>query len=157
MPDGNGKAIAFVGFMGAGKSAAARALARALGTDAVDADAAIEADAGRPVAEIFADEGEAGFREREERIVLALLERGGVVSLGGGAVESERVREALAGHVAVWCDVDEDVAWERVSRNDRRPLGRDPEEFARRFAARRPLYESVARCVLPSMAREAAG
>jgi shikimate kinase / 3-dehydroquinate synthase len=150
------RTIAFVGFMAAGKSSAARAAAAALGTEPVDADAQIEADAGRTVAEIFEAEGEAGFREREERVVLGLLERGGVVALGGGAVESTRVREALAGHLAVWCDVDRETAWERVSRNDRRPLGRDRGEFDRRFEARLPLYEQVARAVLPSSAREAA-
>ncbi len=149
-------AIAFVGFMGAGKSAAARTVARALGTEPLDSDAAIEAEAGRTIAEIFDSEGEAGFREREERVVLDLLDGGGVVSLGGGAVESPRIREALAGAVTVWCDVEEAVAWERVSRNDKRPLGRDRDEFERRFRLRRPLYEEAARAILPSMAREAA-
>ncbi|MGI8461381.1 MAG: bifunctional shikimate kinase/3-dehydroquinate synthase, partial [Solirubrobacterales bacterium] len=152
----DGNAIALVGFMGAGKSAAARTIAGVLGVGAADSDAAIEAAEGRTVAEIFESGGEAAFRELEERAVLGLLERGGVVALGGGAVESARVRDALTEHVVVWCDVDEEIAWERVSRNDRRPLGRDRDEFARRFAARRPLYEGLARAVLPSMAREAA-
>jgi shikimate kinase / 3-dehydroquinate synthase len=153
---GANRTIAFVGFMGAGKSAAARAVAAALGTDPVDADAEIEADAGRTVAEVFEAEGEAGFRAREERIVLELLDRGGVLALGGGAVESARVREALGDHVAVWCDVDPEVAWERVSRNDKRPLGRDRAEFDRRFEARLPLYEEVAQAMLPSAARDSA-
>jgi shikimate kinase / 3-dehydroquinate synthase len=150
------RAIAFVGFMGAGKSAAARAVAEALGTDARDTDAVIENEDGRPITEIFAVEGESGFRAHEERVARDLLARGGVVSLGGGAVETPSVREALAGHVVVWCDVDREVAWERVSRNDRRPLGRDRTEFDRRFDARRPLYEEVATATLPSDAREAA-
>jgi shikimate kinase/3-dehydroquinate synthase len=150
------RAIAFVGFMGAGKSAAARVVAEALGTDARDSDLAIEEEDGRPIADIFAVEGEAGFREHEERVVRELLAGGGVVSLGGGAVETASVREALAGHVVVWCDVEREVAWERVSRNDRRPLGRDRAEFDRRFEARRPLYEEVATVTLPSESREAA-
>ena len=150
------KAIALIGFMGAGKSAAGRVLAESLGEPLADADAAIEEDAGRSVAEIFKAEGEAGFRSREERVALSLLERGGVVALGGGAVESERVRDALRDHVAVWCDADLDVAWERASRNEKRPLARDREEFEQRFRERRPLYEEAAEAVLPSTAREAA-
>ncbi len=150
------KAIALIGFMGAGKSAAAGVLAESLGEPLADADAAIEEDAGRSVADIFEAEGEAGFRAREEQVVLGLLDGGGVVALGGGAVESERVREALRDHVAVWCDADLEVAWERASRNEKRPLARDRDEFERRFRHRRPLYESVAEAVLPSMAREAA-
>jgi shikimate kinase/3-dehydroquinate synthase len=150
------RAIAFVGFMGAGKSAAARVTAAALGTEAADADEAIESEAGRPITEIFEAEGEAGFREREARAARDLLSRGGVVSLGGGAVETPAVRDALSDHVVVWCDVEREVAWERVSRNDKRPLGRDRGEFDRRFDARLPLYEEVATATLPSTARDSA-
>lgn len=150
------RSIVLVGFMGAGKSAAGRALATALGAEHADADREIEAEAGRSVSEIFEAEGEAGFRAREEGVALRLLERGGVVSLGGGAIESDRLREALTEHLVVWCDVDEELAWERASRNDRRPLARDRDQFARRFAERRPAYEAIARVVLPSSARAAA-
>ena len=142
-------AIALVGFMGAGKSTEARAIASALGEEPADVDELIEAEAGRSVEDVFASEGEPAFRELEERIALAALDRGGVVALGGGAVESERVREALRDAVAVWCEVDEDTAWSRCA-GSRRPLARDRDEFARRFAARRPLYEGVARAILPA-------
>ena len=83
--------------------------------------------------------------------MLELLERGGVVALGGGAVESERVREALARPRRRL------VRRRRGGRLGARlakrqaPAGRDRDEFARRFAARRPLYEEVARAILPSM------
>jgi shikimate kinase/3-dehydroquinate synthase len=143
-----GLAIAFVGFMGAGKSEAAAAAAARLGEQALDGDTEIERELGEPIAAFFDREGEAAFREREERLALELLERGGVVSLGGGAVESERVREALRRHIGVWCRVDEDSAWER-SRDTGRPLAVDREVFARRFHERLPLYESVGRVVLP--------
>ena len=150
------RAIAFVGFMGAGKSAAARAVGDELGIEPRDSDKEIEAEAGRLITDIFEAEGEAGFRDREQRVVRELLDRGGIVALGGGAVETSSVREALAGHVVVWCDVEREVAWERVSRNDKRPLGRDRGEFDRRFDARLPLYEEVATATLPSSARESA-
>jgi shikimate kinase/3-dehydroquinate synthase len=78
-----------------------------------------------------------------------------VVALGGGAVESEAVRRALTEHMPVWCDVDEEIAWERASGSDR-PLAANREQFSERFAQRRPLYESLARVILPSEAREAA-
>jgi shikimate kinase/3-dehydroquinate synthase len=148
-----GVALAFVGFMGAGKSEAARAAAAALGTEAEDSDGLIEAELGEPIAAFFEREGEAVFREREERVALELLERGGVVSLGGGAVTSDRVREALGGHVAVWCQVGADTAWERASRNDRRPLARDEGTFRGLYEERLPLYEEVARAVLPEGGR----
>ena len=141
-------AIAFAGFMGAGKSAAARAAAEELGEEAHDADELIETELGTSIAEFFAEHGEAEFRAREEELVLRLLAEGGVVALGGGAVESERVREALREHVCAWCRVDEETAWTRASATDR-PLATDREEFARRFREREPLYEELARAVLP--------
>ena len=141
-------AIVFIGFMAAGKSEAAHAAAARLGIEARDADELIEIELGEPISEFFARQGEAEFRRLEERIVLELLEKGGVVALGGGAVESPRIREALAAHLTVWCRVPEPVAWERA-RESRRPLAADRDEFAGRFEARRPLYESVARAILP--------
>ena len=100
--------------MGAGKSAAARGAAAALGAAVVDTDELVAAEIGGSIAGFFRERGEARFREIEERVVLAALERGGaVVALGGGAVESERVRAALAVHVTAWCRVDEPAAWER--------------------------------------------
>jgi len=153
-------AIVFIGFMAAGKSAAARAAAERLGVRAEDADELIEAELGEPIADFFAREGEAAFRERERAVVLRLLESAAsdppVLALGGGAVESEEVREALAGHLCVWCRVDEETAWERASRDAERPLAADRAGFSRRFAARRPLYESLARAIVPADAREAA-
>ena len=136
--------IAFVGFMGAGKTRAAKGAADGLSasgprTSTPRSSASWE----RRYAEIFEREGEARFREVEERLTLEALERGGLVSLGGGAVESARVREALGKAFTVWCRISEDAAWERASRSDR-PLAIDRDEFARRYEARQPLYASVA-------------
>lgn len=141
-------AIAFVGFMGAGKSTLARRAARVLGIELADTDELIEREAGRPIATIFAERGEAGFRELEERVALEALGRGGAVALGGGAVESERLRAALAEHVTVWCRIDEGLAWTRCAGTER-PLARDRDAFRRRFGAREPLYAAVARAILP--------
>jgi shikimate kinase/3-dehydroquinate synthase len=142
-------AIVFIGFMGAGKSASARGAARALGTEPVDTDVLVAAEVGGSIEGFFRERGEDAFREVEERIVLTALERGGVVALGGGAVESERIRQALGDHVAVWCRVEEDVAWDRCRGSDR-PLARDRDGFRRRYRARLPLYEEGGRVVLPA-------
>ncbi len=153
--DKNAGAIVFTGFMAAGKSEAARAAAERLGIEALDADRLIEAELGEPIASFFEREGEAAFRSREEELVLGLLDRGRseqvAIALGGGAVESERVRNALSGHVVVFCEVDEQTAWDRAqSARGERPLATDREEFARRHRERGPLYEQVSRAVLPT-------
>jgi shikimate kinase/3-dehydroquinate synthase len=140
--------IVFAGFMGAGKSTAARAVGRALGLDVADTDELVAKRAGKAIPAIFRDEGEAGFRELEEQVVLEALEGGGVVALGGGAVESERVRAALREQLTVWCKVPVELAWTRCSGTDR-PLARNRDGFTRRFQARLPLYDEVARVHLP--------
>jgi shikimate kinase/3-dehydroquinate synthase len=139
--------LVFVGFMGAGKSTAARIAAEHLGVDPVDADTTFERRHGS-IPRFFAQHGEPEFREREEAIVLELLERGGVLSLGGGAVESPRVREALRGRHVAWIDAHVETCWQRT-RGSRRPLARDRQAFGELFERRRALYEEVATIVLP--------
>ena len=92
-------ALVLVGFMGAGKSTGARTLAAELGASAVDSDLELERALGEPIEQFFDRHGEAAFRAREEEMVCELLARGNarVIALGGGAVQSERVREALGG------------------------------------------------------------
>jgi len=153
----------FIGYMAAGKSRAAKAVAERLRLGVIDTDELLESELGEPIASFFEREGEVEFRRREERLVVSVLDAlagqvGGpasVVALGGGAIESEAVRRALGEHLPVWCDVDEEIAWDRASGSDR-PLAANREEFSQRFADRRPLYESLARVILPSSAREAA-
>ncbi len=143
--------IALIGFMGAGKSAAAAAAAEALGCEAVDVDRTLEQLLGRSIPEVFAADGEGTFRAVEERVTLELLDapEPGVVALGGGAIQSEAVREALAAHRVVWVDVDVDVAWERCGGGDR-PLAQDLETFERLYVHREPLYASLADVTVPS-------
>jgi shikimate kinase len=159
----SGHGLVFIGFMAAGKTRAAQAAAERLGLGVIDTDVLLERELGEPIASFFEREGEQEFRRREERLVVSVLDAlaaqvGGpssVVSLGGGAVERVAVQRALAQHLPIWCDVEEDVAWARAS-GSVRPLAADREEFARRFALRRPIYESLARAILPSEARESA-
>lgn len=143
--------VALVGFMGAGKTTAARLLGRG----AVDVDEVIEARLNRSVQEIFEQDGESAFRELEERTTLELLAdpEVRVVALGGGAIGSDRIRETLARHVrTVWLDVEVDHAWERIGAGGdlTRPLARDPNRFERLHAERRPQYEAIADVIVPA-------
>ena len=119
--------------MAAGKTRAAQAVAERLGLGVIDTDELLEGELGEPIATFFEREGEAGVppprgaagrlgsrRARRRRSA----EPSSVVSLGGGAVERVAVRRALAQHLPVWCDVDEEIAWERASGSGR-PLAAD--------------------------------
>ncbi|MGA7434519.1 MAG: 3-dehydroquinate synthase [Solirubrobacterales bacterium] len=147
--------ICLVGFMGAGKSSALVELA-AHGLHTVDTDRLIEAEAGCPIAVYFERHGEAAFRELEQATILRALSdpANDVVALGGGAVTSEVVRNAMFGksHTVVWLDVEMDTAWRRV-RASNRPLAQDQDAFEKLYRERQPLYESVADAVLPAVAR----
>ncbi|MBA3428256.1 MAG: 3-dehydroquinate synthase [Actinobacteria bacterium] len=151
--------IALVGFMGAGKSTLGDVLAERLGRPFIDIDREIERDVSIP--ELFATEGEAGFRVREAKHVLAALERRGpaVIALGGGAVETEQVRGAVRRHaLAVLVEVDVDTAWQR-SRGSGRPLARDETQFRNLYERRASLFLEVADAVAsdPEAAVLAAG
>ena len=148
--------LAFIGFMGSGKTTAARAAAYALGAGAIDADEEIEARAGKPIARIFAEDGEAAFRKLEETVVLELLSRADVVSLGGGAVGSARARDALRERTVVWMDVDPETAWGRVQGSGR-PLAQDRATFERLHDEREPIYASLADLTVPAERSERVG
>jgi len=143
-------ALVFIGFMGAGKTSAAAAAAAALGTEALDTDARLEAELDMSIAECFDREGEAAFREREAALVARELASGDhtVIALGGGALRSEAVRDALRAHTAVLLEVAVDDAWAR-SAGGERPLASDREAFAALFTERAPVYERAADAILP--------
>jgi shikimate kinase/3-dehydroquinate synthase len=144
--------LVFIGFMGSGKTTAARRAAQTVGTEPVDVDREVERRAGKPIARIFAEDGEPAFRAAEEEITLELLGDPSVkvLSLGGGAVGSAPVRDALGqGHVVIWVDVDLDTAWERVAGSGR-PLASDRESFARRHEEREPIYAGLADATVPA-------
>jgi shikimate kinase / 3-dehydroquinate synthase len=148
--------VALIGFMGAGKSTAARAL----GPGSADVDSVIEEREGHSVQEIFERDGEVVFRELEERVTLELLDDPSVhtLALGGGAILSPRVREALPRARVVWLDVEVDHAWERVGASGgARPLARDPQRFEQLYEMRRPLYEQLADVIVPGNRTNAVG
>lgn len=139
------KSVVMVGMMGAGKTAVGMELARLLGVPFLDSDAEIERAANCTVAEIFARDGEAFFRQKEALVIARLLTGApGVLSVGGGAYLWPATR-ALIGEkgVAVWLKADLDLLWSRVKRKDTRPLLRTPDPYrtlAELMAVREPAY-----------------
>ena len=140
-----------VGLPGSGKSTIGRRLSKALGVSLLDTDAAIEQRTGRTIADIFAADGEQEFRRIEEEVVrAALAEHDGVVSLGGGAVTTPAVCEALAGHTVIYLEISAREGVRRTGGNAVRPLlaGGDEAEKYSKFrdlmAKRIPLYRRVA-------------
>jgi shikimate kinase/3-dehydroquinate synthase len=146
-----GRAVVCIGFMGAGKTTAAKSAAEALGTDSVDVDEVIEERLGKPIHRVFDEDGEAAFREAEERVTLELLASSEVrvLALGGGAIASSAVREALHEHVVLWLDVDPDTAWARANGTGR-PLARNRSRFIELYAERESVYASLADATVPA-------
>ena len=141
------KAI-LVGLPGSGKTTIGRRLAKALGVGLLDTDVAIEERTGRRIADIFASDGEQEFRRIEEEVVrAALADHDGVVSLGGGAVTSPGVCEALAGHTVIYLEISAREGVRRTGGNTVRPLLAGPdraEKYRALMANRAPLYRRVA-------------
>ncbi|MDQ6821838.1 MAG: bifunctional shikimate kinase/3-dehydroquinate synthase [Actinomycetota bacterium] len=147
----SGGAVVCIGFMGAGKSTAARSAARALGVEAIDVDRVLEQRLGKPIEAVFEQDGEAAFRSAEERVTLELLSEPGrrVIALGGGALGSQRVRAAVGEHLVIWIDVDLGTAWERCHSSNR-PLASDRSLFELLYTEREPVYAAVADVTVPS-------
>jgi shikimate kinase len=137
--------IVLVGLMGAGKTSVGRRLAEKLDIPFVDADHEIESAAGKSIAEIFTDHGEAYFREGERRVIARLLENGKqVLATGGGAFMNDETRDRIKHHgVSVWLKADLDILLKRVSKRNDRPLLRndDPAAVLKKLMDQRyPIY-----------------
>ena len=150
--------VVLVGSMGAGKTTVGRLVADALGVEFLDTDEVVEQQAGRTVAEIFIDEGEARFRELERQAVAeALASHDGVLALGGGAVLDAGTRELLAKHPVVFLRVGLSDAAQRVGLGVSRPLllGNVRGRMKQLLDERTPVYEAVARYVVDTDGRSA--
>ncbi|MFI0896404.1 shikimate kinase [Streptomyces sp. NPDC020983] len=150
---GGPPAVVLVGPPGAGKSTTGRILAERLGVGYRDTDADIEATAGKPIPDIFVDQGEPHFRALERAAVRdALAGHGGVLALGGGAVMDAGTRALLDGLPVIFLDVGLHSAVHRVGLDAPRPLlAVNPRQRWRELMeARRPLYTEVARAVVPT-------
>ena len=134
--------IYLVGFMGSGKSTIGQVLARELGRVCIDLDDLIEEREGMTIPEIFDRHGEPHFREIETRLLLEILDLPpAVVAVGGGAFVQEHNRNLiLKKGFAVWLNIPVDLAWERSSQVDNRPLARNRKSFDSLFFEREGLY-----------------
>jgi shikimate kinase len=145
--------IVLIGFMGSGKSAIGRRLADRLCFRFVDTDRLVIRRAGMPIADIFTRYGEAHFRELETEALATLTEdEHNVIATGGGIVMREENHAILKrlGFV-LWLTASEETIFERVSRNDKRPLlrTRDPRATVHELlTARRPFYELAAQATI---------
>ncbi len=129
-----------------------RVLARRLGVAFLDSDEEIVKAANMSIAEIFARDGEAFFRDRESEVITRLLDtERAVLSTGGGAFLAERNRKAISDKgVSVWLRADLDLLWKRVRHKDTRPLLRTPDPKATLteiYQARVPVYALADLCV----------
>ena len=137
--------VVLVGFMGSGKSAVGARLARRLGYRFEDMDRRIVERTGRPIAEIFRDEGEEAFRAEEEReaAALARLNRR-VIATGGGAFAREATRARLQeGAVTVWIRGDLETLLERIRPDGSRPLAGNRAIMRALLAEREPSYRKA--------------
>ncbi|ADG88919.1 shikimate kinase [Thermobispora bispora] len=142
-----GSVVVLIGPPGAGKTTVGRILADRLGVPFRDTDADVEAVAGKPVSDIFIEDGEARFRELEaEAVRQALATHDGVLSLGGGAILHEPTQRLLEDHRVVYLEVGLDQAVKRVGLATARPLlVLNPRSQLRKLMEeRRPIYERLA-------------
>jgi len=141
----DGHAIVLVGLMGAGKTTVGRRLAEKLSLAFIDADHEIELAAGQTIPEIFAQHGEAYFRDGERKVIARLLENGAqVLATGGGAYMNAETRATIKRNaISIWLRADFDLLMRRVRRRSNRPLlqNDDPEAVMRKLIADRyPVY-----------------
>ena len=139
------RSVVLIGLMGAGKTAVGRRLANQLDLPFIDADGEIEVAAGASISEIFAEHGEAYFRQGERKVIARLLENGPqVLATGGGAYMNPDTRANIKAHgLSVWLKADIKVLMKRVGRRDNRPLltAGDPEKVMKRLMEERyPVY-----------------
>lgn len=130
--------LVLVGGSGCGKSTLGKVLAQRMGLPVVDLDEAVASAAGKPIAHIFAEAGEAAFRTLEAEALLGALASPCVLALGGGAWASEAVRKRLqdSDFQVLWINENPATAWDRIAHDPARPLAKDRADFMARWRQR---------------------
>lgn len=140
--------IVLTGFMGSGKSTVGPLIAERLGWRFIDVDDVIEAEAGTTIAQIFAQQGESAFRDRERATIERLAqEENLVLALGGGAIEREETRSLLlnaTGTLLIHLEVELETTLARCGGTEgTRPVLADEANLAARYQRRLPLYRTA--------------
>lgn len=140
--------IIITGFMGAGKTVVANALARRLACAMIDLDQFVQKIEGRTPQVIIDEDGEPRFREIEARALRAALETGGarVIALGGGTwtISDNRALVNEHGAFTIWLDAPFELCWQRIAgENNSRPLARDIKSARQLYDERRAVYDQA--------------
>lgn len=147
------KNIILCGFMGCGKTTLAKRLSQKLNMELIDTDEEIIKAEGKPISEIFAQNGEDYFRNLETELIKKLsTEKGRVISLGGGLAANKNNHPYLkAAGTVVLLDCGIETTLKRISGDKTRPLtAGGKQDIINRYNARKPIYESVADIVINS-------
>lgn len=146
-PVSNRRRVFLLGFMGAGKTTIGRRVAGRLGWTFTDLDETIAARQQRSISRIFADEGEAAFRQYEraalEEVLAVTAERPAVIALGGGTIAQPENNKLVqdANGVTIWLDCPLEELQQRCEGKNDRPLFQNPAQFRELYRQRRPFYE----------------
>lgn len=140
--------IILMGFMGTGKTAVGKTVASALGMKYLDTDLMIEADAGKPIPDIFETLGEPAFRKFETEAIRRITHlRGYVIATGGGApMNEENLANMKRAGILICLTASPEVILERTSRNENRPLLKTPDPMKKiqsLLAIREPQYQKA--------------
>ncbi|MCD6385794.1 shikimate kinase [Candidatus Sumerlaeota bacterium] len=140
--------IILVGFMGTGKTVVGNALARRLGFNYIDTDDIIEKRAGKTIPEIFAEDGEAHFRQLEKKAIRSLshYDKYVIASGGGAVIFDENIKQMKNAGVVICLSARPEVIYERIKHNTYRPLLRVPDPLQRikeLLAQRQAQYEKA--------------
>jgi shikimate kinase len=144
-----GRSVALIGFMGAGKSAVGRELAARVKLQRFDTDEMIRRQFGSSIPEIFASHGEKAFRDAETEVLRNLRHvAANIIVTGGGIVlRDENVQLLHALGMIIWLDADEEILWQRASRQNNRPLlqtANPRQRFSLVLQERLPFYQATA-------------